>query len=57
MLVLGDLAWLIIIPAALLVREPPAPATAAVPEPTAGTDGSELTAVQAGPIVSDLSGR
>ena len=36
MLVLGDLAWLVIIPAALLVREPPAPATAAVPEPTAG---------------------
>ena len=34
MLVLGDLAWLVIIPAALLVREPPAPATAAVPEPT-----------------------
>ena len=34
MLVLGDLAWLVIIPAALLVREPPAPATAAAPEPT-----------------------
>ena len=43
---LGDLAWLVIIPAALLVREPPVPATAAVPE-TAGADGSELTAAQA----------
>ena len=47
MLVLGDLAWLVIIPAALLVREPPAPAIAAVPEPTAGADGSELTTAQA----------
>src|SRR6185503_9489357 len=47
MLVLGDLAWLVIIPAALLVREPAAPATPAVPEPTAGADGGDLTAAQA----------
>ncbi len=45
MLVLGDLAWLVIIPAALLVREPPA--TAEVPGVAAGVDGSELTAAQA----------
>ena len=46
MLVLGDLAWLVIIPAALLVREPPALATAGSPEATAG-DGGELTVAQA----------
>jgi MFS family permease len=47
MLVIGDLVWLFIIPAALFVREPPAPATAGVPEPTADADGRELTAAQA----------
>lgn len=44
--VLGGLAWLCILPAALLVREPPAttePQRAA----TAGADGRELTAAQA----------
>src|SRR5438093_4687028 len=35
MLVLGDLAWLVIIPSALLVREPPALSTAAVVPATA----------------------
>jgi MFS family permease len=47
MLVIGDLAWLVIIPAALLVREPPAPATGGLPEATVGADGRELTAAQA----------
>jgi len=47
MLVLGDLAWLIIIPAALLVREPPVIATAALADGAAGSDGYELTAAQA----------
>jgi MFS family permease len=47
MLVIGDLAWLVIIPAALLVREPPAPATTGAPDPTAGAEGPEMTAVQA----------
>jgi MFS family permease len=47
MLVIGDLAWLFIIPAALLVREPPVPATGSLPEATAGADGRELTAAQA----------
>jgi MFS family permease len=38
MLVIGDLAWLVIIPAALLVRDPPAasPAAAPVAAPSAG---------------------
>jgi MFS family permease len=47
MLVIGNLAWLLIIPAALLVREPPA--AAAVPGPAAmdGAYGRELTAAQA----------
>jgi MFS family permease len=44
---LGNLAWLVIIPAALLVREPPAPAPDAVPAATAGADGRELTVAQA----------
>ncbi len=47
MLVIGDLAWLFIIPAALLVREPPASATAELPGSMAGADGRELTAAQA----------
>src|SRR5438128_8146997 len=46
MLVLGDLAWLVIIPCALLVREPPAHPTAGLPA-TAGADGRELTVAQA----------
>jgi len=46
MLVLGDLAWLFVIPAALLVREPPAPASAGFPEAT-DSAGGELTAAQA----------
>ena len=45
MLVIGDLAWLFIIPAALLVREPPAPATSDAPAAVAG--GRELTVAQA----------
>ena len=47
MLVIGDLAWLFIIPAALLVREPPATAAAGLSGATAGGDGPELTAGQA----------
>jgi MFS family permease len=47
MLVIGDLAWLLIIPAALLVRNPPALPAAAVPAATAGADGREFTAAQA----------
>jgi MFS family permease len=45
MLVIGDLAWLLVIPAALLVREPVAsrPGAAA----SAGADGSEYTVAQA----------
>src|SRR5207253_1775949 len=46
MLVIGDLAWLVIIPSALLVREPPARPTAGLPS-TAGADGRELTVAQA----------
>ena len=45
MLVIGDLVWLVVIPAALLVREPPAPATAVAPGATARPDG--LTVAQA----------
>src|SRR5262249_46372079 len=45
MMVLGDLAWLVIIPAALLVREPDVAAAAA--NGTAGSEGFELTAAQA----------
>jgi MFS family permease len=45
MLVIGDLAWLVIIPAALLVREPPAPATSDASAAVAG--GRELTVAQA----------
>src|SRR6266478_6304704 len=47
MLVLGDLAWLVIIPSALLVREPPALPTAAVVPATAVAEGPELTVAQA----------
>src|SRR2546423_2024459 len=44
--VLGDLAWLVIIPGALLVREPPALPTAAV-VPATAAEGPELTVAQA----------
>src|SRR5204862_5149075 len=46
MLVLGDLAWLVIIPSALLVREPPPLPTAAV-VPATAVEGPELTVAQA----------
>ncbi len=45
MMVLGDLAWLIIIPTALLVR--PAPTAAVVATPTTSTRGREFTAAEA----------
>jgi MFS family permease len=46
MLVIGDLAWLLIIPAALLVREPP-PSTDPVAIAAAATDGPGFTVGQA----------
>jgi MFS family permease len=46
MLVIGDLVWLVVIPAALLVRNPPA-ASSAVAASTGNTDGRELTVAQA----------
>ena len=45
--VLGALAWAVIIPAALLVREPPAPATADPAEAVTGANGRPLTASEA----------
>jgi MFS family permease len=47
MLVLGELAWLVIIPAALLVREPPAPSANGRGEAANDAEGGELTAAQA----------
>jgi MFS family permease len=47
MLVIGELALVVIIPAALLVREPPAPMSAAGMAATAGADGREFTVAQA----------
>src|SRR5216684_1626545 len=47
MLVIGNLAWLVIIPAALLVREPPEMSPAVGASPAAGAGGGELTAAQA----------
>jgi len=47
MLVIGDLVWLVVIPAALLVRDPPAPAPVPVGAPTAGDQARELTVAQA----------
>ena len=47
MLVIGDVVWVVIIPAAFLVRDPPASTTAALPGATAGADGPELTMAQA----------
>jgi MFS family permease len=46
MLVLGDIAWLVIIPTAFLLREPPA-ATADQPQVANDAEGGELTAAQA----------
>jgi MFS family permease len=46
MLVIGDLAWLLIIPAALLVREPP-PAADSAATRAAAADGAGLTVAQA----------
>jgi len=43
MLVIGDLAWLLIIPAALVIREPAAPR----PGAAAGGEGGEFTVAQA----------
>jgi len=45
MLVIGDLAWLVIIPAAFLVREPPAPAAVGTVAPA--DQGPEMTVAQA----------
>jgi MFS family permease len=47
MQMLGNLAWLVIIPAALLVREPSVSASDAVPAATAGADGRELSVAEA----------
>jgi MFS family permease len=47
MFVIGDLTWLFIIPAALLVREPPVPAAGSLPEAATGAEGREFTAAQA----------
>jgi MFS family permease len=47
MLVIGDLAWIVIIPAALLVREPPTPAPTGPAVAPAGADGRDPTVAQA----------
>lgn len=47
MLVIGNLAWLVIIPAALLVREPPGGVASAGPGAGAAAAGPEMTASQA----------
>jgi MFS family permease len=47
MLVIGNLAWLVIIPTALLVREPPGASSAVGASPAADAAGGELTASQA----------
>ena len=47
MLVMGEVAWFVIIPTALLVRTPPAQAPDAAPAATAGADGRELTVGEA----------
>src|SRR3989454_529896 len=47
MLIIGDVVWLVIIPAAFLVRDPASATTAALPGATAGADGPELTVAQA----------
>jgi MFS family permease len=47
MLVIGELAWVVIIPAALFVREPPPSASTEGAQGMTGADGRELTAAQA----------
>jgi MFS family permease len=47
MFVIGELALVMIIPAALLVREPPVPVSVAGMAVAAGADGREFTAAQA----------
>jgi MFS family permease len=47
MLVIGDLAWLLLIPAALLVRNPPPAPLGSSPMPTLGAAGRPLTVGQA----------
>jgi MFS family permease len=47
MLVIGDLTWLIIIPAALLVRNPPAAPPGTIAAARTAADGPELTVAQA----------
>ena len=47
MLVIGELAWVLIIPAALFVREPPASPSTEGTKGMTGADGRELTAAQA----------
>jgi len=47
MLALGDVVWLVVIPVALLVREPPASTTDATSGSAAGADGHDITAAQA----------
>jgi MFS family permease len=47
MLVIGDLAWLVVLPTALLVKNPPAPPLGSAPQSTAGAGGREFTAGQA----------
>jgi MFS family permease len=46
MLVIGDLAWLLVIPAALLVRNPPTLSPSTVPNVAAGPEGREFTVGQ-----------
>jgi len=45
MLMIGILAWILLLPAALLVRRPPAPAATAT-GPVVGTDGERISAAQ-----------
>jgi MFS family permease len=47
MFVLGELALVVIVPAALLVREPPMPVTAAGMAEAAGAEGRDYTAAEA----------
>jgi MFS family permease len=47
MLVIGELAWFVIIPAAMFVRAPPVLPSDAAPAATAGADGRELTVAEA----------
>ena len=47
MLVIGELAWVVILPAALLLREPPAVRPLDVPAGSAGPVGPEFTVAQA----------